>query len=836
MMMMNALNQVTETTTTPPPTTKGKKKIGVRPKLTPVDDPIDEHYEDDDDDVIGLLGFTDIHSPIMVTTEIKRHAKEEGKVVNTPPRPSNEKKKKLKLTPHSSTHRRLSSYGDGLGFNDVVRTPLSNDNTDDEEEGDDQNDQQIVLEIDKVHSNGNYDTNSLTADNNHNHRSNNNNSNSSSRRKATRRTSTIDESKYCRPGRHKHAAILELIYGSILYLGCILLPTVPHYMVLLYQLLRQICEKYILWYIWITYKFITLVLLNKDRWYVRGVNWIVNMLLMMITTTTTTTTTTIYDDDRPTKQLGKMRYRLLLKRIRKLFFDKSTIKLWEEFNHNDSIRQQSWGVLLFDHYRATNTTSTTITTLLFLTFLLAIVRIWFVHMLVPEGLTDTLKLEAMTRVKSTHLLCSASYTFGTSNSSNRDNGSMDNNRNCSIINNDNRGAIVRNKLLGMYDRIRISLSQRWYTLRPSVRRALDLRKASSIYNDDRQEQQQLYPHSMSMPALRRTSISSSIPTTTLLSTQQIFMAPRFATATFRLLYTSISCISALVLFQSAEWWPTYVFGTHPQASTRNCWDLSGSFILLDDDINDDTNNVGSRSGALRYFFLAQVAFQLHSLCFHFVSILLLLLYGGAGRSSAVVGCTENNSSDGNQRNNLSRKQNQQPLHKQRRRRRLVSLKSSTQSYFRPMMEHIIVLALLIGAYLFSGLRRLGAVAIFNMELSSSALQLLQVCIYSPEKSILRKRKVVLFVHRVLTIPTFIYCRLFVMPFVLWRSALFESHEWLEQIEKVFSLEWSRRLYALFNGSLCLIFVLNLVLFRRLLFHPHLKQIDVMERMRTSQKI
>ena len=61
------------------------------------------------------------------------------------------------------------------------------------------------------------------------------------------------------------------------------------------------------------------------------------------------------------------------------------------------------------------------------------------------------------------------------------------------------------------------------------------------------------------------------------------MAPRFATATFRLLYTSISCVSALVLFHAADWWPHYVFGTHPQASTRNCWDLSGSFILLEDD-------------------------------------------------------------------------------------------------------------------------------------------------------------------------------------------------------------------------------------------------------------
>ena len=88
-----------------------------------------------------------------------------------------------------------------------------------------------------------------------------------------------------------------------------------------------------------------------------------------------------------------------------------------------------------------------------------------------------------------------------------------------------------------------------------------------------------------------------------------------------------------------------------------------------------------------------------------------------------------------------------------------------------MVEHCIVLCCLVGAYLFSGLRRLGAVGIFTLELSSVFLQLLQVCIYAPENSRWRKPEVVIFV----------------LPFILWRSALFESQEWLEQIEKVFSL-------------------------------------------------
>ena len=359
-------------------------------------------------------------------------------------------------------------------------------------------------------------------------------------------------------------------------------------------------------------------------------------------------------------------------------------------------------------------------------------------------------------------------------------------------------------------------------LRPSVRRALG-HEPTSRYNDilvaDRRQQQlqqQHQPYSPASPPLRR---SNSTPASL---TQQLFLAPRHATATFRLLYTSISCVSALALFQSADFWPRPVFGRHPHASTRHCWDLSGSFILLDDDYDAGNNR------ALKYFFLAQAAFQLHSLCFHIVSMLLLLLYGGVGFASVdgdeTGGVLGGNDAIGRPRGGDKRMQQQQhrrntfQQRRQPRTQRLVSMKTSMQSYFRPMMEHVIVLALLIGAYLFSGLRRLGAVGI-----------LLQVCIYAPERSILRKPEVVLFVHRMVTIPTFVYCRLFILPFVIWRSALFESHGWLEQIEKVFSPLWAERLYAMFNGSLCLIFVLNLVLFRRLLFHPHLRQIGVRRR-------
>ena len=169
------------------------------------------------------------------------------------------------------------------------------------------------------------------------------------------------------------------------------------------------------------------------------------------------------------------------------------MSLWEEFNQNELRQQQRrwgeggdnnthhpWGVI-FDHRI---TTSTTIT-LLLLTVLLAIVRIWFVHVLVPECLADPRMIEAMTRVKSTHLLSSASYTFGSNSgggggcsSSSGSDSSMDNRS-------ANRGAVaklVRNKHLRMYDRIWIAISQQWYKLRPSVRRALG-HEPSSRYNN-----------------------------------------------------------------------------------------------------------------------------------------------------------------------------------------------------------------------------------------------------------------------------------------------------------------------------------------------------------------
>jgi len=594
----------------------------------------------------------------------------------------------------------------------------------------------------------------------------------SSTRTVIKRTTKLN-SNYARPGRPKKAAFLELLYGSGLYAFCIFLPHLPRYIYQTYiwtNFWVNVIRERILWSIFILWR-ITLIVLEKYGCY--GQKKIMSSEEYLIGGNS---------EHRPSA-LARGR-----RRIRKYIFSTSTASLWEEFNQqqeNQPLTGHTWGFgKTQSAFPAILMVLQDIQFLMMLAVTLAIIRIYFVHMLVPEYLAPT-RLEVLTRVKSSHLLSSSSYSFGGVRGwegARERNGLRrvslsgrysDSNNMC-----DDDG--IKSKSRGWYERLITWTSNRWYRLSPSIRRALG-HEPSARYNDALLMNQ---PNSPAPTSFRRSNSATH-------GREYLFSAPRYATATFRLLYTSISCLSALVLFQSAEFWPRYVLGKHEQASTRHCWDLSGSFSVLGF-LDADYDN---RKGALKYFFLAQAAYQLHSLCFHIVSMLLLLHI-----------------------------QFQQRHQQQLQSRLPISMKTSMQSYFRPMIEHVIVLALLVGAYLFSGLRRLGAVMIFTLEVSSVFLQLLQVCIYAPASSWLRKPEVVGFVHRCLTIPSFLYCRFFVLPFVIWYSAAFESSEWLEQIEKVFSPGWSERIYVVFNGLLCFIFVLNLILFRRLLNHPHLQKI------------
>mmetsp|Transcript_40696 Transcript_40696/g.59789 ORF Transcript_40696/g.59789 Transcript_40696/m.59789 type:complete len:208 (-) Transcript_40696:360-983(-) len=185
-----------------------------------------------------------------------------------------------------------------------------------------------------------------------------------------------------------------------------------------------------------------------------------------------------------------------------------------------------------------------------------------------------------------------------------------------------------------------------------------------------------------------------------------------------------------------------------------------------------------RNTALRYYFIMQASYHFHSLCFQLLSLLLLFLYGGQEGS------------------------------------RLVSMKSSMKNYFRPLVEHMIAMLLIVVAFCFSGLRRLGAVAMFTLDISSVFLHLLQLCMNAPESSVLRSG--VWFLHQWIVVPTFMYFRLFIFPFIVWHSIAFESTNWLDQIEKMLFPGSARCLYVFFNGLILILQVLNCVFFRRLL--------------------
>ena len=94
------------------------------------------------------------------------------------------------------------------------------------------------------------------------------------------------------------------------------------------------------------------------------------------------------------------------------------------------------------------------------------------------------------------------------------------------------------------------------------------------------------------------------------------------------------------MFRNADFWPRWVGGKEFEGATRHCWDLSGGVALgwVDDsgfgrglDFDYDHENA-----ELRLFFMAQGSYQLHSICFHVMSIVLLLLYKGWGGGRRLV--------------------------------------------------------------------------------------------------------------------------------------------------------------------------------------------------------
>jgi hypothetical protein len=359
-----------------------------------------------------------------------------------------------------------------------------------------------------------------------------------------------------------------------------------------------------------------------------------------------------------------------------------------------------------------------IQTISLLSLLLALCRGILVHYLVPR---DYESIEALLRCKSTHLL-SSDYSVGNNNPS-------------------RHNAAAANE---PYD---------W-----------DDDDVGLRFDESERE---LLPSASNNP----------LPQVVLLSNTDLYSAPRFATAVFRLLYTSSAVILAFISFHGANFWPWFVLGN---GSTKNCWDLSGGLTLGMDSDFDQCNST------LKRYFLWQASYHWHSGAFHVWSMVMLL-----------------------------KDPNGAP-------RRFLSVQTSSASYLRSLMQHILLLAAIGAAYIFSSLRRLGAIGMFAFDVSSSFLHLLQICTNAPEQSSWGKPAVVQRVYYLLVLPSYVVTRLMIWP-MLWYSATFESEQWLRQFEHQLVPGSARILKGVMHVLMALLMLMTLVHFKRLCKHTQVQR-------------
>ena len=305
-----------------------------------------------------------------------------------------------------------------------------------------------------------------------------------------------------------------------------------------------------------------------------------------------------------------------------------------------------------------------------------------------------------------------------------------------------------------------------------------------------------------------------------LSSTSLYAAPRFATAVFRLCYSIVASVMAWYWFHNADFWPWYVGGTQDwvttwtklhaangnnhawiwltgSSATKHCWDLSGGLTVgMDADFDH-------RNTSLRHLFLMQASYHVHSGAFHLLSLAMLIYRRMKVNKAKKVAKLSSN---------------QKP-----RRPSLVFYDAAgTSAYFRSLFQHLLALLLIGIAYVFSSLRRLAAIGMFAFDVGSCFLHLLQICINAPPTSALSRPVVVQSVYRYLVLPTFVVTRFGVWP-LLWYSAVFESKEWLRQLENTSIQGTARVMRGIFHVWMAAAMALTVVYFRRLFTHEHLKR-------------
>jgi len=286
---------------------------------------------------------------------------------------------------------------------------------------------------------------------------------------------------------------------------------------------------------------------------------------------------------------------------------------------------------------------------------------------------------------------------------------------------------------------------------------------------------------IAVPTSRRIAV-----TTEELLPERIYAAPKYATACFRMLFCSVSCIIALVSFRNADFWPPAVGG---RGSTKNCWDLSSVGAAVMDSDFDHHNTV------LRRYYLVQLSYHVHSGAFHILAALLLWF----------VSSTKENRRNQNKYFGIIPST-------------LWSL-PNLQSLF----QHSFSVGIMTFTYLFSSLRRLGVIAMFAFDLSSWFLHLLQMSINAPSNDRRISPFWIKVLHRIVVIPAFCYSRFYIFPFVIAFSALEESQDWLRQLENMLYPGIAGTVHNFFVVSFCLFMVINLIYTKRLFYHSHVKE-------------
>jgi len=290
-------------------------------------------------------------------------------------------------------------------------------------------------------------------------------------------------------------------------------------------------------------------------------------------------------------------------------------------------------------------------------------------------------------------------------------------------------------------------------------------------------------------ALQRESLQNSTKTET---TDRIFAAPKYATAVFRLIFCLVSCLIGFCYFWAADFWPPAVGGT---GNTKNCWDLSSVGVTLmhtDFDIVD--SDFDSYNPVLRRYYLIQASYHFHSAAFHILTSILLWFVSKSSK----------------------KKESSTP-----RFLGFIQMGIFTLYNVQIFFQHIFSLVLILGTYLFSSTRRLGAIAMFSFDASSLFLHLLQLGINAPRQRTGCSRKpIILILHRFLVIPAFCYARFYVFPFVVGYSAMEESQDWLQQLENMLMPGTAKFIHGFFVIAFLLFMLMNLVYFWRLLNHPH----------------